>query len=579
MTATSELDDALAGIAGGAPAADFESDQLDFKEPADSVKRTLAILAEAAVCFANADGGTIVLGVNDKARTPREALVGADAGRYSATEVRRGIYERTQPPLTLIVEERLVEGTRLLVLRVPAGVTIHSTSDGRSVRRLGAQCLPFTPDQQREVLAARGYHDWSAEASPEGPEAASPVQLVRLRRLLDAAGLDDLAKARDRVVLESLDLIRPRGRLANAALLLLAEEEILRRSVPTYGYSFQYRPTPGSEATNRFRGQRPLLEAIESILEAVRLRSEIRPLNVRGGQQLQLADYPSRAVRELVVNAFIHRSYETHGTVDIEQSPEHLVISSPGSLVAGVTADNILSHPSTPRNHLLTEVVSRLQIAERTGQGVDRAYREMLRAGKRPPGFSSDHDVRVVLRGGIGNAPFVRFLSELPTALGSDVEVLLALSALRSRPSLSAARLATLIQRSPAEAEEVLRRLADEQTGILEPTRHTAGRRFPSYRLRSRPLAQLGRAIVYGTRGLDETDTKIIEHVREFGHITNAALQRMFDVHMFAARDLLNDLRKRSILVKMDDARGGKGVRYGPGPGFPPKERAGPRGD
>jgi ATP-dependent DNA helicase RecG len=575
MTPFPDLDEVLADVGRGAAA----TDHLDFKEPAESIKRTLAILAEAAVCFANAEGGAIVLGVNDKARTRTEALVGADIRHYPADEIRRAVYERTRPPLTLIVEERLVDGTRLVVLRVPAGVTIHSTSDGRALRRLGSQCLPFTPDEQREVLAARGYHDWSAEASTEGIEAASPVQLVRLRRLLDAAGLDELAQARDRLLLESLGLLRPRGKLTNAALLLLAEEDVLRRFVPTYGYSYQYRPTPGSEATNRFRGSRPLLEALESILDTVRLRSEIRPLNVRGGLQLQLADYPSNAVRELVVNAFLHRSYETHGTVDIEHSPEHLVISSPGGLVAGVTAENILSHPSTPRNHLLTDVVSRLQIAERTGQGVDRAYREMLRAGKRPPGFSSDHDVRVVLRGGIGNAPFVRFINELPTTLGSDVEVLLGLSALRSRPSLSAAALATLIQRSPAEAEEVLRRLADEQIGILEPTRHTAGRRYPSYRLRSRPLAQLGRAIVYGTRGLDETDTKIIEHVREFGHITNAALQRMFDIHMFAARDLLNDLRKRGILIKMDEARGGTGVRYGPGPQLPSKGGSRPRLD
>ena len=358
-----------------------------------------------------------------------------------------------------------------------------------------------------------------------------------------------------------------------AALVLLADEELLHRSIPTYGYSYQYRPTPGSEAINRFRGHRPLLEALELVLDAVRLRAEIKPLNVRGGQQLQLVDYPASAVRELVVNAFLHRSYETHGTVDIEHSPEHLVISSPGSLVAGVTAENILSHPSTPRNHLLTEVVSRLQIAERTGQGIDRAYREMLRAGKRPPGFTSDHDVRVVVRGGIGNAAFVRFINELPSSLGSDVEVLLALSVLRSKPSLDAAVLATLIQRSPAEAEEVLRRLADEQIGILEATRRSAGKRFPSYRLRSRPVAQLGRAIAYGTRGLDEADTKIIEHVREFGHVTNATLQRMFDIHVFAARDLLNDLRRRAILVKIGEARGGTGVRYGPGPQFPSKDR------
>ena len=68
----------------------------------------------------------------------------------------------------------------------------------------------------------------------------------------------------------------------------------------------------------------------------------------------------------------------------------------------GVTPQNILTYPSTPRNRLLTEAVSVLQLAERTGQGVDRAYREMLRSGKEPPTFDdSDVMVRAVLIGGV----------------------------------------------------------------------------------------------------------------------------------------------------------------------------------
>jgi ATP-dependent DNA helicase RecG len=83
----------------------------------------------------------------------------------------------------------------------------------------------------------------------------------------------------------------------------------------------------------------------------------------------------------------------------------------------------------------------------------------------------------------------------------------------------------------------------------------------------------MGRAITYGTRGLGDADRKVIEHVREFGHVTNATLQRMFDIHVFTARDLLSSLRRQGILEKLDQARAGKGVRYGPGPRFP-----GPRG-
>jgi ATP-dependent DNA helicase RecG len=79
----------------------------------------------------------------------------------------------------------------------------------------------------------------------------------------------------------------------------------------------------------------------------------------------------------------------------------------------------------------------------------------------------------------------------------------------------------------------------------------------------------MSRAIAYRPQGTDGMDQKVIDHVREYGFVTNRTMQRLFDVQLFAARNVLNDLRKRQILEKIGDARGGTGVRYGPGPNFP----------
>lgn len=162
------------------------------------------------------------------------------------------------------------------------------------------------------------------------------------------AGSDDLTGLRDTALLESLRLVADDGSATYAAVLMLAPEEILNRVVPSYGYAYQYRPSPGSEASYRLRGQRPLLAAIELLMDTVEARTEIRPLNIAGGIQLVLEDYPPSAVRELVVNALIHRAYGSPGSVDLEHSPDRLIITSPGGLVAGVTPENILTHPSTP---------------------------------------------------------------------------------------------------------------------------------------------------------------------------------------------------------------------------------------
>ena len=569
-----DLDRTLARIGRGAPASELESQLLEFKEPAESIKKTLELLAGAAVCFVNADGGRIILGVNDKAADAEDALIGVSPD-YSIEIIRRGIFDRTSPRLTLPVIERELDGTRLIVIDVPPGVTPHSNSAGTATRRLGTECRPFPPAEQREFMAARGHFDWSAQTSGLSADELSRTEIERMRTLLRGAGQAGLARQRDRDLLESLHLVAEDGNATNAAALVLADEADLMQTIPMYGYSYQYRPSPGSESTHRLRGQQPLLAAVEALLLAVESRVQQQPLNVAGGVQLPLIDYPQSAVREFVVNALIHRTYEADGSVDIEHSPERLAITSPGGLVAGVTPDNILTHPSTPRHRLLAETVSRCQLAERTGQGVDRAYREMLRAGKTPPHIEDlELRVRATLIGGIGNDAFARFIRSLPNELGEDVEVLIALSLLRNSTTVDAAGLAESIQRGTGEAQDVLERLADDRYAIVEPTRRTRSKPFPSYGLRNKPLADLARAVSYRPRRKpDEVDAKVIEHIREYGFITNRTLQRLFDLNIPAARNMLHDLQARKVIAKIGDARGGPGVQYGPGAKFPKRRK------
>jgi ATP-dependent DNA helicase RecG len=574
------VDDALTQLRAGVQASDLEDGRLEFKEEDASLKRTLEILADAVVCLANADGGEIVVGVAD---TPdRHGSILGVSSALSAPVVVRGIFDRTRPQLSVPVSERELDGSRLLVITVPVGATFYSNAKGTATRRVGTQCQPFPPEQQKQALASRGLHDWSAELSGQHLDAVDADEMARLRRVLLGSGRGELAVADDRSLLRDLRIATVDGELTNAGLLLVGRGEVIRESVPVYGYAYQYRPTAGSEATGRLRETRAVLTAVERILDAVETRLTVHPLNTASGVQLQLYDYPLTAVRELVVNALVHRDYEAEGSVDVEHTPERMTVSSPGGLVFGVTPQNILTHPSTPRNRLLLETVTALGVAERTGQGVDRVYREVLRVGKPPPEYLDD-DARavVVLQGGTGNDSFARYVgSILDPAHGADLEILLALAVLRSRQTLRAEHLAPRIQRSPGEAQTVLERMTAAQ--IIGPSRRTARHRFPSYALTTASRTGLGRALSYHRRDSDGLDDKVVQHVNEYGHITNQTLRRLFDLGVYAARDLLKDMQGRGLLVKLGDRTGGPGVRYGPGPTFPAvhdgREADGPSG-
>lgn len=568
---------ALQAIRAGAIPRDMETQRLEFKQEDGNLKRTLEGLADAVICLANTEGGLVVVGVADRPDASGNAIVGVSSD-LTVDAVRRGIFERTRPSLSVPVLETVEDGQRLLVVTVPQGVVFYANARGTATRRLGTECMPFPPEEQRQAAAARGQVDWSEALTGLEINSVSPDEVARFRRLLVLAGREDLARADDPKLIRDLRLSNAAGRLTRAGVLLLCREEDIERWVPTYGYAYQYRETPGSEASARTRGRRPILAAVDLLLEAVAVRSRVHPLNVAGGVQLQINDYPRDAVRELVVNGFVHRDYEQDGSVEIEHSPEWLSVTSPGGLVFGVTPENILTHPSTPRHRLLLETVTALQVAERTGQGIDRAYRELLRSGKTPPAIADDGmQVRVLVAGGIGNDAFARFVAEVPPELAQDVDVLLALSHLRDHRSIDAATLALPAQRSPTEAQSALDRLA--AAGLVTPTKRTARKAFPTYNLTTQALATLGRAVRYHWRQEGDVDRKIVDHVREYGHITNQTLRRLFNMDVFAARDLLRDLQQRDLLIKIDPARGGPGIRYGPGEAFPettddpPKQR------
>jgi ATP-dependent DNA helicase RecG len=317
------------------------------------------------------------------------------------------------------------------------------------------------------------------------------------------------------------------------------------------------------------RETRPLLAGIERVLDAVESRTTVRPLSLAGGAQLALVDFPPGAVRELVVNAFIHRSFETNGTVEVEHTPDGLDVLSPGGLVPGVTEHNILTHPSTPRNRLLTETVALLGVAERTGQGIDRAYRELLRLGKAPiTVVDTGSLVRVRIEGGVGNDAFARFVAGLPEDRQGDLDVLLTLSILCQRRTIDAKHLAGGLQRTVPEAASVLSRLVSGNDPLIEPTR-----RGGTYRLVQRALVGLGRAVRYHAAAAGDFDAKVADHLREYGTITNRALQRLFDLSVWGARDALRDLQQRGIVEKLSEAQRGPGVQYGPGPDFPDPPR------
>lgn len=559
-----------------------EQQWLDFKETPDTAvpvevqskrnmgkarKEFLGLVAETAACLANAQGGVIILGIRDRAANRARAVAGVP-GSYTPEGVRLAVYNGTSPPLTVTVHERAVDLKRVLLVEVPIGAVVHSTSGGAYKWRVEDRCEPIGPDAMRAISAARGTYDWSGELSAFGPADLSTAALATAADRLRDSGQTDLARQAEEdreQFLRSCELL-DRGRVRRAAVLLYGGERALAQLLPDWGAIVSTASSAGSEGTILLRREdarrRPLVLLIDDILGRLTGIAQTDAFRV-GATEVRLVDYEPDVVRELVANAFAHRDWEQPSIIDIAHSPDGLVVTSPGDLLPTLRVDRLLRE-SAQRNRVLSREITRLRIAEGAGMGFDRVYRTLAAAGKEPPRIEAGPRFTVVVPGGQGDRAFARFVrsDEFPDArLAGDLDVLLTLSILRTKPSITAAGLAPRIQRTEDFAEEVLRRMHAAE--LLEPTRSTAGRRRPSYRLSAKTAAALRSALKYRTGTIDIDDDKLLRHLKRHRRIANEDVRNYLECDVATARNRLTRLRTRGyITIDPDGPKRGPLVEY-----------------
>ncbi|MGW8725733.1 RNA-binding domain-containing protein [Streptomyces sp. NPDC055808] len=567
-------DAALAAIGDGWDADRREHGSLDFKETPDTAgdtgknarKRFHELLAETAVCFANSEGGAIVVGVRDKAPDRATALPGVPT-KYTPEELVNAIFERTSPAITCRPVIRQVDGVSVIVLLVPKGNGVHSTSLGVYKIRLNDRCVPLGGDQLRGLRALREHYDWTAQPANVGVEALSRAALERAASLLYRSGYDDLARLAESdpaAFCKSTRLLAGE-KVTRAAVLLYGSPAALRSEISEWGVNFQSRETPGSDPQillRRDSSDVPLIFLLDQVIALVAALSRTQSIRV-GAEQVELVDYPPDALREIFANAFAHRDWEAPGVVEIIHSPDELTTTSPGGLLPTLRIDRLLHDAAAPRNRLLAENMARLRLAEMSGLGLDRAFREIARLGKEPPILSNGPRFRVVLPGGRGDEAFARFIngSNFPRQLSGDLDVLMILTALRHTKSVSASSLSGRLQRSPADVQRVLSRMQD--AGILQATKGTIRRQHPNYTLASGTIAGMRAAISYRVASIDTDDQKLIRHLRRHGRITNEDVRNYLDCDIPTARNRLTRLRNRGLIdFAPDSPRRGSAVVY-----------------
>ena len=147
----------------------------------------------------------------------------------------------------------------------------------------------------------------------------------------------------------------------------------------------------------------PIWEQIEEAFQFV-LRNIHLGATIVGIYRQDVYEIPSDAIRELIINAAVHRSYLDHGNIQVAVYDDRLEITSPGKLPMGQTLERMKEGYSQIRNEALAYAFSYMNLIEHWGSGIPRIIGKVKAAGLREPEFiGGEVDLRINIYRGQNN--------------------------------------------------------------------------------------------------------------------------------------------------------------------------------
>ncbi|TQD38521.1 ATP-binding protein [Haloflavibacter putidus] len=353
----------------------------------------LKSLAETCVCLANAQGGQIFIGVEDKTLNPPESQ------KIDVQDINKALKRLRDltDGVGIVNQETVIaeNGGEYLILKIlPSMKTIATTSSGKVFIRVSDNCFSVSSDELTHLAAEKNAFQWELVVSQKiRLDEADPEKLNSV--LLDIQKSDkvsDFIKNKEHFeILEFYQLIDAEGFLTNLGVLWLGKPS--QRARLSYPVTVQYIVYNEKEEKIRkkswhFHQYNPKELVLDIEKEAVELAysSELPD----GLFRKNIRQYPKEVIRELLINAIAHKKYTMSGDIFIEVYPEKLVITNPGGLPLGVTPNNIL-HERHRRNPHLIQILSDLNLMEGEGSGYDLVFEKLARDAKPLPNIESSY--------------------------------------------------------------------------------------------------------------------------------------------------------------------------------------------
>lgn len=348
-----------------------------------------ADLLETVVGFANADGGFIVIGLEDPAKAQGDKrLLGISENADNVSDFLKLIDKEIEPPIILWGKFELditnvhEQADKLLVLNIKKSNDVHSLKRGDTFVRKGRQNVKIGSTEIMRLKYEKGAIKFESEKSGViSLENLDHELLTQYKKDTSSIGLDDWQFLKDNGVAVGGN---DKYELTKAGLLLFGRNpSVILTSKCGIKISHYYGTKPTftgmpNFVTRPFTIEGPLMKQIEQAIEYFRGIVKSSPPKLSGASFNPTFLIPEWAFQEAITNAVIHRNYFVQDDIQVRFFDDRVEIESPGTYPGHITVENIRTERFA-RNPLILRTLNRFQTAPNLdiGEGVDRMFKVM----------------------------------------------------------------------------------------------------------------------------------------------------------------------------------------------------------
>ena len=434
-------------------------------------------IAKDCIAFSNATGGRLLLGIEDGQDAPP---VGQHIPADLPDTVRRKLAERTVNVAVLSDVVTAPNGGQYIELRIPRALSVASTTDGRYFLRVADQSKPVTGEDVMRLASERSALPWETQTTLHIFRADADA--TKRDKLLQALRASDRVKASvkeksDDELLDHYQLAQGND-LTNLGVLCLGRQHHRAQLTTAPVIQFIKYDERGQKVNklvwdDHTQSPMEIIEAVWLEVPDFRERYELPD----GLYRQNVPAFDEIVVRELLVNALVHRPYTQRGDIFLNLHPDRLEVVNPGPLPLGVTPQNVL-HTTVRRNEHLARLFHDLKLMEREGSGFDKIFEVLLSQGRPAPELIETHDrVQVTVRRRILKPEVIDFIAKADETYQLTQRERIALGLLAQHDALTARELAAKLELpSVEELQPWLKRLLDwhlvQSAGRTQATRY-----------------------------------------------------------------------------------------------------------